>query len=66
MDYVKRANKKGKFRMIKNSKIIFSMRRYDKEGRFKVGFKLLLSAFYRIFFGEIRNDIFKYKLKYRK
>lgn len=66
MDYVKRCGKFGKFRIIKNSKVIYSMRRYEKEGRLKVGFKLLLSAFYRIFFGEIRSDVFKYDLKDRK
>lgn len=66
MDYVKRCGKSGKFRILKNVKTCISMRRFEKEGRFKVGFKLLLSAFYRIFFGEIRSDIFKYNLRYRK
>ena len=66
MDYVKRCGKLGKFRIIKNSKVVYSMRRYNKEGRFKVGLKLLLSAFYRPLFGEIRSDLFKYNLRYRK
>lgn len=66
MNYVKRCGKAGKFRIIKNSRLVYSMRRYDKEGRFNVGLKLLLSAIYRIFFGEIRSDVFKYNLRYRK
>ncbi len=66
MDFVRRCGKFGKFGIIKNSKLIYSMRRYDKEGRFKVGFKLFLSALYRLFFGEIKNDAFKYNLRYRK
>ena len=66
MDYVKRCGKYGKFRIIKNSKLIYSMRRYSKEGRFRVGFKLFLSALYRIIFGEIKSDVFKYDLRYRK
>ena len=66
MDYVKRAGKIGKFRIIKNLKIIYSMRRYAEEGRFKVGLKLLLSAFYRLIFGEIRSNVFKYDLEYKK
>lgn len=66
MDYAKRCGKLGKFRIIKNASVIYSMRRYDKEGRFKVGLKLLLSAFYRLFFGEIKSDVFKYNLRYRK
>lgn len=66
MDYAKRCGKIGRFRVLKNSKVIYSMRRYDKEGRFKVAFKLFLSALYRIFFGEIRSDVFKYNLRDRK
>ncbi len=66
MDYVKRCGRIGKFRILKNSKVIYSMRRYFIEGRLKVGFKLLLSVFYRLLFGEIRSDVFKYDLRYRK
>ncbi len=66
MDYVKRCSKYGKFRILKNVKVHVSTRRFDKEGRLKVGLKLLLSAFYRIFFGEIKSDVFKYNLKYRR
>lgn len=66
MDYVKRCGKFGKFRLLKNSKVRYSMRRYENEGRSKVAFKLLLSALYRLFLGEIRSDVFKYELKYKK
>ena len=66
MDYVKRAGKFGKFRILKSVKIGFSMRRYDNEGRLKVGLKLLLSVFHRIFLGEIKSDVFKYEMKYKK
>lgn len=66
MDYVKRCGKQGKFRILRNAKAYVSMRRFEKEGRLKVGFKLLLSALYRIFFGEIRSDVFRYNLRYRK
>ena len=66
MDYVKRCSKHGKFRILRSAKAHVSMRRFEKEGRFKVGLKLFLSALYRLFFGEIRSDIFKYNLRYRK
>ncbi len=66
MDYVKRCGKQGKFRIIKNSKVVYSMRRFEKEGRIKVALKLFMSGFYRLIFGEIRSDVFKYNLKYRK
>lgn len=66
MDYVRRCSKYGKFRILKSVRNYIAMRRFEKEGRLKVGFKLLLSALYRLFFGEIRSDVFKYNLKYRK
>ena len=65
MDYVNRAGKLGKFRILIKPKLIFSMRRYEKAGM-KTGCNLLLSVFYRAFFGEIRKDVFKYNLKNRK
>ena len=66
MDYARRCGKFGKFRILRTAKSYVAMRRFEKEGRFKVGLKLLLSAFYRIFFGEIKSDVFKYNLRYRK
>lgn len=66
MDYVRRAGKYGKFGLVRKSRVVYSMRRYEKEGRFKVGLKLLLSAIYRLLLGEIRTDVFKYNLRYRK
>ena len=66
MDYVRRAGKMGKFRILKNAKVVYCMRRYDNEGRFNVGLKLFLSAVYRLIFGEIRSDVFKYRLNYKK
>lgn len=66
MDYVRRCGKHGKFRILSRPQVLYSMRRYEKEGRFNVGLKLFLSAMYRLIFGEIRSDIFKYSLKYRK
>ena len=66
MDYAKRCGKYGKFRILSSARSYVEMRRFEKEGRFKVGFKLLLSEIYRIFFGEIRSDIFRYNLRYRK
>ena len=66
MNYVKRCSKFGKFGILKSAMAYVSVRRFEKEGRFKVGFKLLLSGIYRIFFGEIRSDVFKYNLRYRR
>ena len=66
MDYARRCGKYGKFRILNSVKAHIAMRRYEQEGRLNIGLKLLLSVFYRLFFGEIRGDVFKYNLKYRK
>jgi len=66
MDYVKRARRHGKFRILKTVKICTSTRRFDEEGRFKLIMKLLLSGIYRVFFGEIKTDVFKYRFGHKK
>ena len=66
MDYVKRARRHGKFRVLKTVKIYTSTRRFDEEGRFKLIIKLLLSGIYRLFFGEIKTDVFKYRFGHKK
>ena len=66
LDYVQRCGKYGKFRIIESAKGYISMRRFDNEGRLKVGFRHFLSALYRIFFGQIRSNIFNYNLRYKK
>lgn len=65
MDYCKRANKIGKFRIL-NSVIHTSTRRFDNYGRFNTYLKLLLSGLYRLIFGEIRSNIFNYRFDYKK
>ncbi|MBI4451896.1 glycosyltransferase [Candidatus Woesearchaeota archaeon] len=66
MDFAKRCGKIGKFRILRKPELYVAMRRFERDGRFKVALKLVLSAFHRLFLGEIRSDVFKYELKYRK
>lgn len=65
-DYVRRCAKFGKFRIMNNVKIYFSMRRFDKEGRIKLGFRYLLATLYSLSFSKIRTDLFKYNMKYKR
>jgi len=65
-EYVRRALKIGKFGMLKSTKIFYSERRLEKEGRAKVYLKYLLAYFYLLFFGPIKTDIFKYKYEQYK
>jgi len=60
-DYVNRSKKIAKFKMLDSKKIMCSVRRFKKEGYFTTAIKYLLCPIYRILFGEIRSDIFKYR-----
>ena len=59
-DYVNRASKHGKFGML-HTFIRVSTRRFEQEGRLKLGLKYFLAFFHRLFLGEIKSDVFKYK-----
>lgn len=65
-DYVNRAHKLGKFRMLTSARILCSVRRLEKEGGFLLGLKYILVPLYRLVFGEIRTDIFKYRFDHYK
>lgn len=60
-DYVLRASRIARFRYIKQVKIPVSVRRLEKEGRFKMSLKMVIAEFYLIFVGPIKSDIFDYK-----
>ena len=66
MDYVRRAGKHGKFRILSSVKTYTSMRRFDRERRLSLFSKLFFSAVYRLIFGEIKTDRFKYGFEYKK
>lgn len=59
-DYVKRISKKGKYRMINNTKLYFSVRRLEKEGMAVVLWKWFKGGAYFICRGPIRKKIVKY------
>ncbi len=65
MDYANRAGKCGKFRILTSARIYTSVRRFEEEGRLKLSIKLFLSGCYRLVFGEITTDIFKYKFGHK-
>lgn len=63
-DYVERAGKLGKFRILKSHRIPVSVRRLDKDGRFKTFIKYLLAEVHLCTKGKITSDIFKYRFGY--
>lgn len=58
--YCERISKMSKFRIIGRVKIFFSIRRFEKEGRWNLFFKLIYSTAYVLFFGPIKKKIVKY------
>lgn len=53
-DYVKRASKTWRFRML-NQTFNFDPHRFEQEGLAKTGFSYLKANVRRLFFGEVRN-----------
>ncbi len=67
VDYVERAGQLGKFRVMRSSKILVSVRRFKKEGWTNAWSKYMGAGLYRIFKGNVKSDIFKYDFgKYEK
>jgi len=60
-EYISRAQKLGKFRILKRPKIYVSVRRLESDGRFNVAAKYVACEVYRALLGEIKTDLFKYK-----
>jgi len=63
-DYANRAGRSGKFRISYSPKIFVSVRRLETDGRFNISMKYLFAEIYRMTIGEIKSDIFNYKLKH--
>lgn len=63
-DYVERASKKAKFGILKSHKIPVSVRRLDKDGRFRTAVKYLAAEVYMRTKGKIKTDLFKYRFGY--
>ena len=65
-DYTRRLRKFTKINLLNSVVVYTSVRRFEKYGRFRTGFKILLIGLYVLFIGKIRTDIFKYKFGFRK
>ncbi len=59
-EYIGRVSKIGKFRVMYRS-VFVSVRRAEMEGRLKNLSKYFLATVYKLFFGDVRTDFFKYK-----
>lgn len=59
-DYIKRAKKYGKYRVIKSRRLLYSVRRLEKEGGLRVLWKWIRGTIYFLFKGPIRKKIVPY------
>lgn len=64
--YVQRASRRGKFGMIKSSKIFISLRRIKKEGWVRTGLKYSFAELHMKFRGPIKKELFQYKFNHYK
>lgn len=60
-DYCERILKSGRFRLLRSAKIIFSVRRIEKEGKVKMLLKWLYGTIYVLTRGPIRKQIMSYE-----
>lgn len=61
-DYVNRASKMTKFRILRSVRVTSSTRRFESENSIVLGMKYALCPLYRLIFGEIRTNIFNYRM----
>jgi glycosyltransferase involved in cell wall biosynthesis len=61
-NFVRRIRKIGEFGLIRSSKILSSLRRFEKDGWFLTYFRYIIAEIYMIFFGDIKRELFKYEL----
>jgi glycosyltransferase involved in cell wall biosynthesis len=66
-DYVQRAGKICRFGVLKSHKIPVSVRRLERDGRFNIAIKYILSGLYMFCVGNIKsNKLFKYSFGHIK
>ncbi len=65
-EFARRAARYGKFGIVRFTPILFSDRRFKKEGWVALGFKYFLCGLYTTFIGPIKSDIFNYKFNHYK
>lgn len=63
-DYVLRSSKIFNFGLLQGVRILVSVRRLDKDGRFNISAKYLASDAHRILLGPIESNVFNYQFGY--
>jgi len=62
MDYIKKAGKQGRFKILTKTYIKCDIRRIEIEGKFKFILKYSYGGIYRLILGDRKKPLFEYKL----
>ena len=62
--FIQDCAKIGKFGIIDSAKVYMPIRRFERDGYFRTGFKYLLCGLHMFFIGPVRSDILKYTFDY--
>ena len=60
-EYARRAARVGSFGLLMDGYVNTSIRRFDRDGRIRMGLKYIFFAFYRLFVGEVKTKKFHYR-----
>lgn len=66
IDLIRRAAKKSKFGILRNTKPFYSLRRFEKEGWIKAFVKYFISEIYSLIFGPDRKQKIKFRFNHYK
>lgn len=66
IDLIRRIAKIGKTGFLRTHSVLVSVRRFEKDGRFRALFKYFLAGIHINLFGPVRSDIFKYRFNHYK
>jgi glycosyltransferase involved in cell wall biosynthesis len=63
-DYAVRASKISQYRFLRSRRVVFSLRRYEVEGKFKLFLKYLQIYYYTTFKGKLKKGIIPYSFSH--
>lgn len=63
-DLARRAEKLGKYGVLRSTKIFISERRFETDGWLRTSFKYIFCGLYMVFRGPVRKNIFEYKFNH--
>lgn len=60
-DYMRRARGVSRFGILRNGRVLISVRRFETDGWLRTYLKFVAAEMYMIVFGAVKSDVFKYR-----